>query len=183
MVKSIRLRKKEVLLILLLFISLLSFQLFLPYIVADVPDDGLLHIDAPQSSFYVNMGNSVTITWTFSVPSHDYAVYWEIKGYGIDINGWGLNANCTTPVISTYDIYWNYRCDGWYSKYSVWTIVNVIGPEEPPPEEPPPEEPTNGENGYIPGFAPYFFIFIFSICMIGVIFLLHSKVKLSKFEK
>jgi predicted lipoprotein with Yx(FWY)xxD motif len=130
MVKSINLQKKEVKIILVFIISLLLFQSILPYIKADNLIDGPLEISTPQKSFNIFLGNSVTITWNFSVPSHEYAVYWEISGHGVNKNGWGLNANCTTPVVTVNGTIWIYNCSVYYAKYHVWSTVSVIGQEE-----------------------------------------------------
>ena len=100
MVRAIHLQKKEVKIILTSIISLLLFQSILPYIKADNLNDGHLEISTPQKSFNIYLGSSITITWNFSVLSHEYAVYWEIIGPGVNKNGWGLNANCTTPVLT-----------------------------------------------------------------------------------
>ena len=130
MVKSINVQKKEAKLILALIIGLLLFQSILPYIKADDLVDGVLEISTPEKSFNVSIGNSLTINWSFSVPSHEYAVYWEIIGHGVNKSGWGINANCTTPVITTNGSVWIYNCSGYYAKYHVWCTVSVIGQEE-----------------------------------------------------
>ncbi len=130
MVKSTNLRKKEFKLILVCIISLLLFQSILPFLKADDLDDGPLEISTLHKSFNVKIGSNLTIYWNFSVPSHEYAVYWEIKGYGVNKNGWGIYANCTTPVITTNGSEWVYNCSGYYTKYHVWCTVSVIGYEE-----------------------------------------------------
>jgi len=130
MVRAINLQKKEVKIILTSIISLLLFQSILPYIKAYNLIDGPLEISTPQKSFNIYLGSSITITWNFSVPSHEYAVYWEISGHGINKNGWGLNANCTTPVVTVNGTIWIYNCSAYYAKYHVWCTVSVIGQEE-----------------------------------------------------
>ncbi|MEE9377677.1 MAG: hypothetical protein V3V33_06535 [Candidatus Lokiarchaeia archaeon] len=130
MVKSINVHKKEAKLILALIIGLLLFQAILPYIEADDLVDGPLDISTPQKSINVSIGNSATIDWSFSVPSHEYAVYWEIIGHGVNKSGWGINANCTIPVVTTNGTIWIYNCSGYYAKYHVWCTVSVIGQEE-----------------------------------------------------
>ncbi len=130
MVKSINVQKKEAKLILTLIIGLLLLQSILPYIKADDLVDGPLDISTSQKLFNVSIGNSVTINWSFSVPSHEYAVYWEIVGNDVNKSGWGINANCTTPVITTNGSVWIYNCSGYYAKYHVWCTVSVIGQEE-----------------------------------------------------
>ena len=130
MVKSINVQKKEAKLILTLIIGLLLFQSILLYIEADELVDGPLDISTSQKSLNVSIGNTVTINWSFSVPSHEYAVYWEIVGNGVNKSGWGINANCTTPAITTNGSVWIYNCSGYYAKYHVWCTVSVIGQEE-----------------------------------------------------
>jgi len=130
MIKAINLQKKEVKIILASIISLLLFQSILLYIKADNLIDGPLEISTPQKSFNIYLGSSITITWNFSVPSHEYAVYWEIIGPGVNKNGWGLNANCTTPVVTVNGTIWIYNCSVYYAKYHVWCTVSVIGQEE-----------------------------------------------------
>ena len=129
MMKSINLKKNEIKFILAFIIGLLISQSILPFIVADTTD-GVLEISTPQDSYKISIGNSVTITWTFNVPSHEYAVYWEIIGNGVNKSGWGIYANCTTPVITAYDTEWIYNCSGYYAKYHVWKTVTVKSPEE-----------------------------------------------------
>ncbi len=187
MVKSMNLQKKKVKLILASIISLLLFQSILSFIKADDLIDGPLEISTPHNSFSIGLGSNMTITWSFNVPSHEYAVYWEIIGQGVSKNGWGLNANCTTPVVTANGTVWNYKCSGYYAKYYVWSTVSVIGPEEEPEEEPEPEpEPENGNgNGYsyyIPGFPPSLLIIVISTCVIFKIITFHLKSKKEKFQ-
>ncbi|MFX1574174.1 MAG: TolB family protein [Promethearchaeota archaeon] len=115
-------------LILTFTIALLFFQSTFPFIVADTTD-GPLEISTLQNSYTVSIGNSVTITWSFSVPTHEYAVYWEIIGHGVNKSGWGITANCTTPTITAYDTEWIYNCSGYYARYHVWQTVTVKSPE------------------------------------------------------
>lgn len=129
MLESTNLQKKQFKLILSFIIGLLIFQAILPYIKADDLEDGPLEVSTTQGSFNVFIGSNITITWSFNVPSHEYAVYWEIIGHGVNKSGWGINANCTTPVITTNGSVWTYNCSGYYAKFHVWSTVSVIGQE------------------------------------------------------
>ncbi|MFW9877407.1 MAG: hypothetical protein ACFFG0_30325 [Candidatus Thorarchaeota archaeon] len=160
--------------------SLLFFQSLLPLLKADTETDGPLEVYTSDNYIYLDPGEDVTINWLISVPSHDYAVYWEIIGYGVSLVGWGLNANCTTPIIPSPGTDWSYDCDVYYAKYHVLSTVHVRSHEEPS------EEPTDGNGGdgvVIPGFAPYLFFLVFSTLTIGIIFIFYYKFKNQKFEK
>jgi len=180
------LQKKKVKLILASIISLLLFQSILSYIKADDLIDGPLEISTPHKSFSISLGSNITITWSLIVPSHEYAVYWEITGQGVNKNGWGLNANCTTPVVTANGTVWSYKCSGYYAKYYVWSTVSVIGPEEDINGDDPVDDPVddngNGNGYYVPGFLPSLLIIVISTCVIFKIITFHLKSKKEKFQ-
>ncbi|MFW9874885.1 MAG: hypothetical protein ACFFG0_17400 [Candidatus Thorarchaeota archaeon] len=160
--------------------SLLFIQLILLHAKADTQTDGPLEVYTSDNYIYLNPGEDITIVWLINVPSHDYAVYWEIIGYGVNLNGWGLNANCTTPIIPTSGTQWSYECYVYYAKYHVLSTVVVRCPEEHSDGN---GGDTNGEGVVIPGFSPYLFILVFSILAVSVIFTFHYKFKKQKIEK
>lgn len=111
------------------FFSIIFFQSITLYVNADILSDGYLKITPSKEHYSVNLGKSVFLEWNLSVPNHEYAVYWEIKGKGVEKSGWGLDANCTTSAMDAYDAQWNYTCYGYYKKDRVRSTITVKGPE------------------------------------------------------
>jgi len=181
----ITLNKNAIKLLFSFIIGLLFFLSILPLVGAITDSDGPLEVYTSDRYIDINPGEDVTITWTFTVPFHEYAIWWEITGWGVNISGWGVDANCTTPIINTTNTEKPYNCNVYYARYHVLSTVYVrcqYEPEDNGGNDD--EEPTDGGNGVvIPGFAPYFFILAFSILAIGVIFTFHFKFKKQKVEK